>query len=340
MRFAIGIALAVALLSPSTTVGAQSGPAPCQTANGPKWFDTMLVELFSAGYSGPSDPSSVAAAYARTTGGQVACAASPASPALSVSPAAAPAAAASRTLVVFLSGLSELPVVGDAHWDPLVSQLEAQPFGYVSRDLALFSYADNPSGAGIPCQDVVTSVRQLDAFLQAERGAGYGRVVLVGHSFGGVLGVLTAMAHPELTSGEPPFVRSIVTVDSPLLGINYDRAAAWVTAYGQCRAVDQLYLIQQRGLTWENQLTSSVRQWAGHGTRFLAVANRSDCFFNPGACGLTWIPDGTRDEQVPDAGPGLNLVVDAVTDVVSHDAALYSPDVVLAIANAVGYQGA
>jgi len=34
----------------------------------------------------------------------------------------------------------------------------------------------------------------------------------------------------------------------------------------------------------------------------------------------------------------VNLVVDAVTHLFSDDAALYSQDVVLAIANAIGYQ--
>src|ERR1700730_6258977 len=87
MRWAIRFALALALLLPAATVGAQSAP-PCQTTNGPKWFDTMLTELISVGYNGPIDPSSVAAAYARTTGGQVVCVASPASAALSAAPQA------------------------------------------------------------------------------------------------------------------------------------------------------------------------------------------------------------------------------------------------------------
>jgi pimeloyl-ACP methyl ester carboxylesterase len=259
------------------------------------------------------------------------------------SPAPVPVAASTdRTLVLFLNGLSQNPVAGSAHWNMLIGQLEAPPFGFAERDLTLFSYADSPSAAGAPCQDAVMSMHQLDNFLRSQRDAGYGRVVLVGHSFGGVLAVLTAMSDAELTAGARPFVRSIATIDSPLLGVNYTRASLWVTQYGTCRAMDQLYFIQQRGLTWETELTTAVRQWVSR-VRFLAVANRSDCLFNPGACGLIWMTDGTRDKQVPDGGPGLNLVVDAVagltTGLTSHDAALYSPQVVLAIANVIGYQG-
>jgi pimeloyl-ACP methyl ester carboxylesterase len=240
--------------------------------------------------------------------------------------------------VVIVSGLSQGPVTGNAHWNPLVAQLEAAPFGYAQRDIALFSYADDPSGAGVPCQDAVISSQQLDKFLQAQRMAGYGHAVLVGHSFGGLLSVLTAMIDPSLTAGPRPFVRTIVTVDSPLLGVNHARASMWVSRYGTCRAIDQLYAVQQRGLTWESELSGAVQSWAAQGVRLLAVANRSDCTFNPSACGLVWMTDGTRDQLVPVAGPGVNLVVDTVTDLISHDAALYSPDVVLAIAKAVGYQ--
>ena len=120
--------------------------------------------------------------------------------------------------------------------------------------------------------------------------------------------------------------------------MNHARASIWVSRYGTCRAIDQLYAVQQRGLTWESELSGAVQRWEAQGVRLLAVANRSDCTFNPPACGLVWMTDGTRDQLVPVAGPGVNLVVDTVTDLISHDAALYSADVVLAIANAVGYQ--
>jgi len=99
-------------------------------------------------------------------------------------------------------------VTGNAHWNPLAAELGAAPVGYAQRDLALFSYANDPSGAGVPCQDAVISSQQLDKFLQAERVAGHAHAVLVGHSFGGLLSALTAMIDPSLTTGPQPLVRS------------------------------------------------------------------------------------------------------------------------------------
>src|SRR5258708_525761 len=42
-----------------------------QTKNGTQTTDTMAQQLASVGYNGPTDPSSIAEAYARTTGGAV-----------------------------------------------------------------------------------------------------------------------------------------------------------------------------------------------------------------------------------------------------------------------------
>ena len=256
MRRVIPFLLVIVLLLPTASALADS----YQTANGQQTVEEMAMQLRSVGYGGPWDQSSILAAYARTTGGPVT--------AIAASPIAS--ASSTRTKIIFIDGLELTPIAPSAKWSMLVGQLTGGAIGFGSDDLGLFSYADDPMGAGSSCQDPAISERQLVGLLGNIRASGrYDHVELIGHSFGGVLAVDTLIDNPGLV----PFVDTSVAVDSPFGGIT-----PWASfLFGlDCQASEALIGRRARQAEWQSWYDRGIPPLQNKGLQVNVLVNSLD----------------------------------------------------------------
>lgn len=206
---------------------------------------------------------------------------------------AAPAVAAGRTAILFVGGLGSTPQ-GTTQNMALVSA--ALPdLGYAPSDVYQFSYDPQAwdYAAGLTCQPIAQSEQQLGGAVRGLLEAGYGGVVLVGHSLGGVLAF-------DLLGA--PGVRKVVTVDAPLGGLGSTRAllsdANWS---GYCAADDDLRA-RHASPGWPDHLAALGQSAVARGVGLLVVANADDAVVPiasqslPGLAGVTWwvqVTDGT-----------------------------------------------
>lgn len=146
--------------------------------------------------------------------------------ALAAPAATSEAAAPPRQAVVFVGGLGSDADGDIANFDALGGDLLHR--GY---DVRVFLYG--PGGA---CESGAQSSADFTAYLRGLEPSYPDGVTLVGHSNGGVLALTAPVNAPDLL----PFVRRVVTVDAPLLGITRADADVYHVVYGACQAADQL----------------------------------------------------------------------------------------------------
>jgi pimeloyl-ACP methyl ester carboxylesterase len=236
----------------------------------------------------------------------------------------ASAAVGAGVRVVFVGGLGSSQPITAATFAPLGNALIASG-GYAEHDLLAFSY-DPRASAYSPahtCQALSASAEHLASYLHQLRASGHADgVVLVGHSMGGVIALDTAAAFPDLTDSDHPFIRRVVTVDSPLRGLSaLQRALIADLWLGECPAATDAHA-RYLDPSWPITLTARVDSLLNRGVRVLAVANPEDLLVP------TWA------QQVP--GSPVNVMLRAQDEDLSHNAALTDPDAVAALVQLIG----
>lgn len=304
MRWWLAVSVLLGFVLAPGPVAAQAQP-PCQTANGQKWIDAMVTELVSAGYGGPYDPASVISAYARTTGGAVTCAGygggAPTIP---------------TTELVGIGGLDSDAATIAARFGVLAQQLGA--------NMQVFGYTQSGLGAYLPsatCAPEAASRATLLRLLRNMRQQGVSHVVLAGHSLGGVLAFDAAAEAADLTAPPDPFIRGVITIDSPLGGITALARFVEVLQDGNCAVLQDLRDRSYRANVWQPWLTNSANYLQNRGVNLAVIANPEDMAVL------------FADQQI---NAPVNYTLDYVDSELNHSAILNSSDAMSAIAGWVG----
>ncbi len=247
----------------------------CQTANGPRTTAELTAELQRAGYAGPWDTSSQAAAYAQASGGPVTC-------------GSAQSTSGQPVIVMFVAGygsdLSTASVVFTAVQDAL---LERDPnvsfvqFSYTGSNIQNCDTTPAPYGAADTAQDISISKRVLLDTLQALQAAcPNARIAVLGHSLGGLI-AFQALSDQPLSS-----VVDVTTVDSPLGGAPASELNVCVTA-GFCAQGPISDNLVQLYTNWSRTSADNTARQAklqAAQTQVEVWGNHSDCVYNAGLC--------------------------------------------------------
>jgi pimeloyl-ACP methyl ester carboxylesterase len=260
----------------------------CQTPNGPRTTTQVADEVRAAGFAGPWDTASTAAAYARASGGAVTCGKTP--PVLS-----------HPITVVFLAGYGSDLASADAAFSPLQAALAARnpnimflQYSYTGTRFSGCSATPSAYRPSDTAQDFEVSKRILRETLSALKSAcEVDRIALVGHSLGGLI------ALHELSEQAVPGVGDLVTVDSPLGGVPVPLIRTCIDS-GLC--ADGALAAYLAGLyaAWGGAAADNASRTAtlaAAATRVTAWGNQSDCFYRVALCSSF--------------GPNLVMAVDA-----------------------------
>ena len=194
----------LAFLTLATPANAQDATL-CQTPNGTRTTTQIAGEVRAAGYAGPWDTASTAAAYARASGGPVTC--------------ARPAPTGPRPLaVVFLAGYGSDLTSAEIVFSPLQAALATRnpnvafvPYSYTGTTFSGCDATPSPYHPSDTAQDIDVSQRILrETLASLTTACDVDRIAIVGHSLGGLVALLALGDQPV------PGVSDLVTVDSPL----------------------------------------------------------------------------------------------------------------------------
>jgi pimeloyl-ACP methyl ester carboxylesterase len=226
-------------------------------------------------------------------------------------------AAPPSTLVVYVGGVGSTLASAAANFAPLVHELNSGQ-RVVTRE---FVYGGSWATYTVErsCQPIAQSTAELVAFLRDLRAQQLApSVVLVGHSNGGVLALEALAAAPDLA----PFVRRVVTVDSPLGGVSEAGWELYGRFVGPCAAVDDLYARHETP-GWADYITRLVQWEQSVGTDVRVVTNASDLAV-------------TLDEQqVYGVDANYHFDASADGDWTNHGAVLHAPEVLPRLATIV-----
>jgi pimeloyl-ACP methyl ester carboxylesterase len=206
--------------------------------------------------------------------------------ALTLLPVQPALAGPSPTTVLFVGGYggSLTSAVGDfsalrsalLQHDP---QLRFAQYSYTGWDADAcrpLDYRDADTG-----QDFATSEqRLLNTVLTLRAQCGAQRIVVIGHSLGGLV-ALHALSDSPMAE-----VSDIITVDSPLGGAPAEEIQACIE-YGLCVDGPVGSLLSRLNGDWDQTAVdnaSRVSHLAQLGTRVTAWGNQSDCLYAPAAC--------------------------------------------------------
>jgi pimeloyl-ACP methyl ester carboxylesterase len=236
-------------------------------------------------------------------------------PAATATPAPTPTSA--RTVVVFLRGLGSSLVGGiETPTDSFATIKGAlQAIGYNwALDFVDFSYA-GPVGHVGPLlfgpdygcpqtgQDINNSVSTLYESLSsiAQAYNGNVRFALVGHSLGGLVAVL-GMSYP--------LVETVVTLDSPLMGVGSEKAFVGPLIGCDGPVWDQMAWMHSDA-DWPPNMQERTRQFRLGGARIATLGNENDCYYDPPQCpdlcarvlfvGCLFTTDDTMTQIIPNA---------------------------------------
>lgn len=141
-----------------------------------------------------------------------------------------PVHAQDQNAVLFISGAASS--IHSKNWILLEADL-VQMRGYLSQDFYHFNYAGGLDGPDYTYNDTCQSIQTSDLYylqdIQALQNQGYTHVMVFGHSLGGII-AFDEMGGPlsaPYRTGPNPFVRSIITVDSPINGLNWEQVVTW-----------------------------------------------------------------------------------------------------------------
>jgi pimeloyl-ACP methyl ester carboxylesterase len=267
--------LMVTLMALLATPAAAQEVMVCQTPNGARTSTQIADEVRAAGYGGPWDTASTAAAYGRASGGAVTC--------------AKPVSAGPRPLaVVFIAGYGSDLANAEVVFSPLQAALTARNpnvafvhFSYTGTTFTGCEATPSPYRPADTAQDIEVSKQILRETLSALKAAcGADRIAIVGHSLGGLI-ALEALGDQTV-----PGVSDLVTVDSPLGGVPLPIIRACIDS-GFC--VDGAVVKYLAGLyvTWGGSAADNATRaaaLAAAATRVSAWGNQSDCFYDVALC--------------------------------------------------------
>lgn len=231
------LACLLVLAFPSHAFAQQAANGPLyQTVNGQLSFPALASQLLAAGFPGPWDPDSVTAAYARASGGAVTLLGGGALP---------------PVVVVEIGGIGTDTTPG-APWSAV------EPYLGGAIGFRRFQYAT--------CGDISSNTQLLVKYLQSLRPS---RVVLVGHSLGGVL-ALSAIGTSDLSG----VVQGAVVVDAPVNGLDpqlVDFGESIGVVPSSCQALTQL-----EDPAWSTSSAAAEQRAASQNIKVLDVANAYD----------------------------------------------------------------
>jgi pimeloyl-ACP methyl ester carboxylesterase len=186
--------------------------------------------------------------------------------AILVTPAAA-SPSASRTAVLLVGGIGSNPM------SPLFAILRSDLTGSLGYQGDIWDFSYDPASAPVytpaeTCQPLAQSRGLLVGALRWLRSQGYGSAVVVGHSLGGVLAFDALASNPDLS----PFVREVITVDSPLGGTYSGSAFVEALRYDlpNCQAVQDI------GVRDPDWVTGAAGAMLARGTTPMIVVNPND----------------------------------------------------------------
>jgi pimeloyl-ACP methyl ester carboxylesterase len=178
-----------------------------------------------------------------------------------------------------------------------------------------------PYGPADTCQDINSSEARLRDYLLAIRSDALYSVSLVGHSLGGVIALETVIRYPELR----PMVRSIVTVDSPLLGVSAFREGLWLSYVGlsRCDSMDAMvprHRVRPATLEW---LRAGTQQLLDRGISVRTIVNDADSFYigvlgDQGIDGVNvnvegaWYGSGANHDAVLNTPDGISTILGSI----------------------------
>jgi pimeloyl-ACP methyl ester carboxylesterase len=240
-------------------------------------------------------------------------------------------AQAERVRVVFVGGLGSSPATNALTFGPLARELGARA-GYGQNDLLTFDYAD-----GNTCQPLAASANQLAEMVRQLRDSGAAdSVVLVGHSMGGVVALDAASALNGRGELAQPFIRRVITVDSPLGGLTrFQRAVIADLWLGPCPAANdsvQRYV----NPSWPSMLSGRVASLLERGVQVFAVANPEDLLLDPWTQHVPELAAPNGGDASARATATVNVTLSALDDSASHSAVLLAPHGVAELVRLVG----
>jgi hypothetical protein len=176
------VVLVLSIAAPGATDVQAQEVQTCQTANGPRTTAELTAELQRAGYTGPWDTSSEAAAYAHASGGPVTC-------------GSAQSSSGRPVVVMFVAGygsdLSTASVVFTALQNALLARdpnVSFVQFSYTGSKIQNCDLTPAPYSAADTAQDISISKRVLLDTLQTLQAAcPNAHIVVIGHSPGGLI---------------------------------------------------------------------------------------------------------------------------------------------------------
>jgi pimeloyl-ACP methyl ester carboxylesterase len=178
-----------------------------------------------------------------------------------------------RTAVVLIGGLRGNYQSTTQGYGKLSANLLSTDLGYTPDDVMVWSYdpATWNYDSSLTCRILGDTASALaDTLRWLRDGQGYANVVVVGHSLGG--DIAYEMVDPRFEFVDQGFLRAIVTIDSPLLGVDSGRAFLARFAMGSCPVVHQLESINQRFVSGLIHFPSP------RGVSVLSIANYADIF--------------------------------------------------------------
>lgn len=251
-------------------------------------------------------------------------------------------AEAPDAVVVFIQGYgsSTVKIVEDDSFGSVKGMLRNS--GWTDDQLVTFGYRgtaywrDQAGGyrwltSAYGCPDTQSGLDPADELLSGTLRAimnarPSSRIVLVGHSFGGLL----AWYHLNKVVGgqRPTDVDGVLAIDAPMRGISAGRG--FVATFDECsgldgKAMDQMLgfrtLWQQQPGTWP-AIKAAAR---ARGIAAFSFGSDADCVYNAGQCGWPIFGDETDAQIVPGAGMVLRPSWRPTDIRRSHSAMLYDP---------------
>jgi hypothetical protein len=137
-----------------------------------------------------------------------------------------------------------------------------------------------------------TSVEMLHRQLEAYKGVHpEATFVLVGHSLGGVVAMEEVLQNVDnSTDYQPGFISTLITIDSPLLGVPREFANLLTNfAFLQCAttegdAFNELVAIESRKEQHRNYLGRAIDRVQDKGVSTITAGNNFDCVLAPQIC--------------------------------------------------------
>jgi pimeloyl-ACP methyl ester carboxylesterase len=242
-------------------------------------------------------------------------------------------APARHTAIVEIGGAGS--VLAGAEWKRLESLLRGPQMGYGQADVIAYSYhvdpdpvSQAPYSIAESCQPLQRSEQHLAEFLTAlQQRHLFDSVTLIGHSQGGVVAMDVLSSQSDLSLEGNPFIRSVIVVDSPLMGLGWVQEILWESfgSGGPCPSVRELAWRHQQPSTLQDYWLNNVGAAIKRGVQVQVVVNNADLYLTPANQSFAGLPVIT---VVDVAGPNNN-----------HSAAFYDAGTLAHVVGFIGPQG-